>query len=253
MSTAPIINPPKTHNGGPADNDNAAEPTPFELIKTEIEDLYGEAKNWADGEPITSQAMHDEVEKLHDLLHDAGKRADDARKEEKKPLDEAAKEIQARYNLLIGDTKTTGKGKVVLGKEALAALLLPWRKKIADEKAAIAAAAKEEADRKAAEAQAAIRASSGNLAAREDAEVLLKDAKAAERDAKRADKAATTGTGLRTVWRCEVTDIEAALDHYYPLAAEQFKQLAEELARVDVSMGKREIPGFRVWGDKVAV
>lgn len=239
------------HNQPPADNDNSPEPTPYELIKTEIEDLYDEAKNFADGEPIATQEMHDAIEKLHEMLHDAGRRADDARKEEKKPLDEAAKEIQARYNPLIGDTKTTGKGKVILGKEALAALLLPWRTRVAAEKAAIAAAARIEADRIAAEAQAAIRASAGNLEEREKAELLLKDAKAADLGANRADKAATTGTGLSSRWVAVMTDEVAALDHYYPIATEAFRQLCEELARVDVQIGKRSIPGFEIREEKV--
>jgi len=248
MNTAPIINPPKTHNQPPADNDNA--PTPFDLIKTEIEDLYDEAKNWADGEPIASQEMHDVIEKLHEMLHDAGKRADDARIKENEPFDAGKAEVQARYAPLISNTKSV-KGKVVLGKEALAALLLPWRTRVAAEKAAIAAAAKIEADRIAAEAQAAIRASSGNLEQREKAEELLAEAKQVERFAKRADKAATTGTGLSSRWVAVMTDEVAALDHYYPLETEAFRQLCEELARVDVSIGKRSIPGFEIREEKV--
>ena len=112
----------------------------YETIKQEIEDLFDEAKNFADGEAIENQALADAVTELHDKLHDAGKRADDVRKDEAKPHDDAKAEIQARYNKLIGNTKTSGKGKVVLGKEVLQGLLTPWRIKVAAEKEAAAKA-----------------------------------------------------------------------------------------------------------------
>lgn len=108
----------------------------YETIKQEIEDLFGEAKNFADGEAIDSQVLADAVTELHDKLHEAGKRADEVRKDEAKPHDDAKAEIQTRYNKLIGNTKTSGKGKVVLGKEVLQGLLTPWRNKVAAEKEA---------------------------------------------------------------------------------------------------------------------
>lgn len=238
MNTAAIIDPPKTHNQ-----------SPFDLISQEIEDLFGEAKNFADGAPIANQEMHDAIERLYDGLHDAGKRLEELRVAEKKPLDDQVDAIQKRYNPYV----QAKKGKVALGKDALGTLLAAWRTEQARQKAAIAAAKAKEAEEARLAAEKAIRASGGNLEARVEAEEVLAHAKSLERDAKRSDKAATTGLGLRTIWLCEVTDIDAALDHYYPLAAEAFKQLAEELARVDVSMGKREIPGFRVFSEKRAV
>src|SRR5690606_8920199 len=105
------------------------QPRPFDLIQEEINDLYMEARNWADGEPITNEEMHDAVDLLLTKIHEAGKRAEAARVEEKRPYDEAIDEIQTRFNALIGNTKKV-KGKVVLAKEALSALLLPWREKV---------------------------------------------------------------------------------------------------------------------------
>lgn len=104
--------------------------SPFDLIRQEIEDLYEEAKNWADGEPIASQEMHDAIERLRESLHDAGKRADALRVEEKRPLDEKIKTIQDAYNPLIQPKR----GKVDLAKSALDALLTPWRTRIAQER-----------------------------------------------------------------------------------------------------------------------
>lgn len=237
MTYDPYTLPPKTHNQDP-----------FIVVKQEIEDLFGEAKNFADGEPIDSQEMHDAIEKLYDGLHEAGKRADALRVEEKKPLDAAVQDVQDKYNPLIQPKK----GKVALGKDALGTLLAAWRKKLADEKAEAARQARIEADRIAAEAQAAIRASSGNLEARVEAEELLEQAKKVERFAKRADKAATTGTGLRTIWRCTLEDEAKALDWAYARAPERFKGLVQSMAEETVRAGMRSVPGFRVWDDKVA-
>lgn len=237
-------NPTIGHNGGP-------ELSPYERIRDQIDDLFAEAKNWADGEPITTQAQHDEVEKLYDMLHDAGKEADEARKEEAKPHDDAKAEIQERFNKLIGNTKSV-KGKVVLGKEALGALLTPWRNKIAAEKEAAARAAREEADRIAREAQEAIRSSAGNLEEREKAEELLAEAKQGERLAKRADKAATTGTGLRSVWHCKIEDTSLALDWAYNRAPDQFHELVQSMAEGIVRGGMRSVPGFKIWEERVA-
>lgn len=228
-------------------HNNPPEPTPFELITTQINDLYDTAKDFADGEPIATQEMHDTIEKIHTQLHEAGKAAEAARVEEKKPLDLQIKAIQDRYLPLIGDT-TKVKGKVPLGKEVLAALMQPWRVRVQREKEAVAAAAKAEADRLADVARAAMAASAGNLAEREAAEVLVKEAAAVNRFA----TAATKGpSGLVSRWIATLVDEEAALDHYYPLYKESFRQLVEDFARADVSLGKRTIPGFRVEETKV--
>lgn len=219
-----------------------------EILFDEIQDLFDEAKNWADGEPITSEQMHDAVTKLYDGLHDAGKRADDLRKDEKKPLDDQIKEVQDRYNPYIQPKK----GKVDLGKSALGEMLAKWRAAVAKKKEDAARLAREEADRKAAEAQAAIRASSGNLAEREVAEEMLKEAKQADRFAKRQDKAATTGTGLRSVWIATLQDADAALDWAYGRDPARFTELVQQMANEAVRTGARSVPGFVVTEDRKA-
>lgn len=220
----------------------------FDTICEEINDLFDEAKNWADGEPITSPEMHDAIEKLRDSIHEAGKRADALRVEEKRPLDDQVKAIQDRYNPYIQPKR----GKVDMAKSTLDALLTPWRTKVAQEKAAEAArkAAEAEAARQA--AQAAIQASSGNLAAREEAEALLADAEALEKSAKRADKAATTGTGLRTVWTAELVDEDAAMEWTWARAKGEVLAVAQRNADEAVRAGVRQVPGFRVVEGKVA-
>lgn len=224
------------------------EPTAFDLIRQEIEDLFDEARHWADGEPITSQEVHDQIDRLRDGIHDAGKRADALRVEEKKPLDDQVKAIQDKFNPLIQPKK----GKVDLAKSTLDSLLTPWRNKVAAEKAAEAARIAEEAAAATRAAQAAMQSSSGNLAAREEAEELLAEAKALEKTAKRADKAASTGLGLRTVWRVELVDIEKALDWAYGRAADEFLAVAQRNAEEAVRAGVRQVPGFAVREEKVA-
>lgn len=91
--------------------DNNPPTSAYEEIKQEIEDLYGEAKLFADGEAIDNQALADAVTELHDKLNDAGNRADTARKTEAKPHDDAKAEIQARYNKLIGNTKRQARAR----------------------------------------------------------------------------------------------------------------------------------------------
>lgn len=226
-------------------------PPPYVVLSEEIDGLYIEAKNWADGEPIADQATADAITKLHDMLHDAGKRAEEARKDEAKPFDDGKAEVQARYNKLIGNTKSA-KGKVVLGKEALQALLTPWRRKLEDEARAAAAAARAEAEKIAADAQAALRASRGDLEAREEAEELLQDAKQAERWAKRVDRQATTNTGLRSVWHADMVDAEAALEWAYGREPERFTDVAQQIADEQVRAGLRVVPGFAVREDRVA-
>lgn len=236
--------PPKDHNQPAANDEHSA----FDLIKKEIEDLFEEATNWCDGEPISSQEMHDAVEKLYDGLHEAGKRADTLRVAEKKPLDDKIAAIQAAYNPLI----QAKKGKVDLGKSELGKLLAVWRKKVADEKAAAAAAKAAEAAAAAQAAQDAIRASAGNLAARVDAEERLAHAATLQKQAKRADKAATTGLGLRTVWSAKLVDEEAAMEWCWARAKAELLAVAQRNADELVRGGARTVPGFRVVDEKVA-
>jgi hypothetical protein len=232
-------------------NPTADEPTPYDTIRQEIEDLFDEAKNWADGEPIANEKQADAVTALLDMVNDAMKRADEARKEEKRPLDEAAAEIQSRYNALIGKT-TKLTGRAVLAKEALQGLLTPWRNKLEAERRAEAKRLAKEAADAAAAAQAAMQASRGNLEEREKAEELYQAAQDIERVAKRADKAATTKTGLRSVWTAEMVNQEAALDWAWGYAPERLLAATQQLADEAVRGGLRKVPGFKVEEERVA-
>ncbi|MFU0504142.1 hypothetical protein [Pseudaminobacter sp. NGMCC 1.201702] len=230
--TAPIINPPRNHNADPID-----------VALDHIQDLYDEAKNFADGEPIDSEEMHDAITKLYDAIHDAGKAADALRVEVKKPLDEQINAIQSRFNPFIQPKK----GKVDLAKASLGALLAAWRRHVQEEKAHIAEEARKEAERLAEEARAIRK--DGNLEATEAAELLIKEAAAVSRFAKAQEKGPT---GLRTVWRAELVDIEKALDWAYGRDPDAFRALCQSQADAVVRAGMRMVPGFRVFDEKVA-
>lgn len=234
----------KEDNGGPV-------LSPYEAIRDEIEDLFLESTNWADGEPIASPEQADEVTRLLDSIADAMKRADGARVDEKRPLDEAAAEIQQRYNALIGKTKTVT-GRAVMAKEALQAVLTPWRNKVETEKRAEAARLREEAELAAAEAQAAMQASRDNLEERARAESLAAAAQDIAKVAKRADKDAVTKTGLRSVWTATLTDEGVGLDWGFARAPERFRDLVQALADEAVRGGLRVVPGFKITEERVA-
>lgn len=224
--------------------------SPFEAHSANIEDLYAEARNWCDGEPITSQEQHDEVERLLDLIREVHDAADESRKTENQPFDDGKAEVQARYAPLISDTKGV-KGKTVLAKAACLAVLGPWRQKVADEKAAEARRLQDEADEKLRLAQEAAKASEpANLEEAERREELISDAQQAQKAAQRADTASTTGLGLRSYWTPALTDGVAAARYYWIERRPECEAFFLSLAKADVAGGRREIPGFTVTEDK---
>ena len=223
--------------------------SPVDDVFFEIDALYEEAKNWADGAEIENGEQHDAAKAVHDAIHEAGKKADEFRVKEKKPLDDQIKVIQDRYNPYIQKDK----GKVDKAKAALKPVLAQWRAKVEAEKRAAAEQAAKEAEEKRLAAEAAMQTSTGNLKAREQAEELLSDAKSAAKDARKAGKAATAGIGLRTYYEPHLTDLRAAVGHYWSKDPQAFKDLIQKLAEADIRAGCRKIPGFEIKETKRAV
>lgn len=233
----------------PAGHNNPPEPTPFEAVKTHIDDLMTEARNWCDGASIDSQAQADAVGRLMDELRQAKKAADEARKVEAKPFDDGKAEVQARYNPLLKLTDTA--------VDACKAALAPWLMKLEAEKRAAAEAARKAAEAAAAEAAAAMRAADAtDLSAREAAEAKVEAATAAAKAATRAegDRAHATGgaraVSLRTYWAPVMVSPQEALRHYVAQRPDDVKALLQSLAETDVREGKRQIPGFEIKEEK---
>lgn len=222
--------------------------TPFDEAVDTIQSLYDEAKNWADGSAIENQEQCDALDVLDKALMDAGKRLDGIRVSEKKPLDDQIDAIQARFNPFIQPKR----GKVDMARAALNPIRAGWRQKVADERAAIAEKARLEFEEEQRKAREAMQASAGDLEAREAAERKLEDAKIAEADMKRTAKAATTGLRLRTTYHAELTDLGAAIKHYWPTHKQAFADLVLDIANRQAGAGI-EIPGFRVIEEKRAI
>lgn len=222
-------------------------PSPFEELVEEIDSLYDEAKNWCDGEPVDSDAQEKAVADLMELIRDAEKRAEAMRKEEVKEFDEGKKAVQAKFAPLIADNKSDT-GKTVLALQTCKKAVEPYRQKkaeLAAEQARIEREKALEAERIAQEALKAASASS-DLEQREQAEALVQDAKQAEKAAKQADKAATSGLGLRKSYRAEITDFTKAAQHFWRLTPEPYEELTRQLAQQHANRQGGDIPGVKV-------
>lgn len=221
-------------------------PDEFELISTEINDLYDEAKNWADGEAISSDAIAENVEELIKQIKAAKKKADGLRKDEVTPLDEAKSAIQAKYAPLIADTKgVTGKAVLALG--ALKDLLTPWKQAKQKKKDEEAKKARELAEKKEREAQEAM--AKANLEDREAAQELMAESQKATKAAKKASK--DNIKGLRTIWITKMTDEKAAASHFWKTDRQEVLAFFQGLAERKVREGIKTIPGFEITSEKV--
>lgn len=232
--------------------------TPFDLIVESIEDLIGEARNYADGSPVETQGQADDVSRIIEGLNLNAKALDAERVVEKAPLDKQIAAIQDRYNIWIADRKNKTPGKVFKAVDALKASLQPYLTKLDAEKREAEVIARQAAEKAAWDAAEAMRAAAANdLQAREEAEALIADAEAAQKVAKAAagDKAHATGgsraMGLRSVWKATRDNTQTAARHYWSVNPNAFDALVQRLADDDVRAGKRSIPGFTITEERV--
>lgn len=225
--------------------------SPYELAKERIEDLYEEAKNWLDGDPIATQGQADMVQKLLRDIQAAEKDADAARVEENKPFDEGKAAVQEKYAPLIANTKTR-KGLTVVAIEACKKALAPWLIKVDEENRRRAEEARKEAEAKAEAARQAMQQRQ-SLEDSERAEAMVRDAKAAEADARRAEnaKASAKGEGravtLRDYYTPEVTDATAFARHVWTVHRSDMTDFLNIMAAKIVASGIHSgIPGVEV-------
>lgn len=231
---------------------NPPEATPFEQSKATISDLFAEAKNWCDGDPIASQEQADEVQKLLRLIQAAEKEADERRIAENKPFDDGKAEVQARYAPLIANTKSV-KGMTVLAVDACKKALAPWLIKVDAENRAKAEALRKEAEAKAEAAREAMRQRDGDLEKAATAEAAVQEAKQAEAEARRADnaKASARGAGravtLRDYYTPEITDATAFARHVWTVHRSDMEGFLATMAVRIVANGITSgIPGVTV-------
>jgi hypothetical protein len=218
-----------------------------------IDTLMETAQGFLDGEPVETAEAAAIVAKLIDEGRKAGKDADNLRKEEAKPFDEGKKAVQARWKPVIDKTDLI----VATAKRAL----LPYQMKLEAEQ-------RERADQARREAEAARQAqidaeraaqASADLDAAQRAADLRKAADKAQREASKADKATAAvpvegarAISLRAVWRAEITDRRALLQHYMRTRPADLEAWLQMQADRDVHAGIRVIPGVLVKDERVA-
>lgn len=225
-------------------------PEPSVLFQEEIDDLMLEARNYLDGEPIANEEQAIAVSSLLSRLRRISNDADEARKLEKKPHDEAGKAVQGKWRPILDAADLAAS----TAKQALA----PWLVKVEEAQREAASKLRAEAERIAAIAQEKVQGSSGNLEARSDAENLLKAAAHTHKEAARADRAkplakgGERSVGLVDRFTPELVDSVAALKHYRETQPNELKAWLLEQARQDIRAGKRAIPGFTITTERVA-
>lgn len=227
-------------------------PDTFGALKAHIDDLDLEARNHLDGEPITTEAQALTVSRILDDARKAAKAADEARKEEKRPHDEAGRAVQAKWQPWIGKAELAA----ATAKKALAPYLEAQEaaQRAAAEDARRQAEEAAEAARKAAEA-----AAPDDLAGQTTVRVLRENAAAAAKVAKRLDKTKAHATGgeravgLRTYYEAEITDPVEFIRWAWANRKPDVTAFLEGLAAIEARTGPRNIPGLTMHERRKAV
>lgn len=216
-----------------------------DLRTQEIDELYEEAKQWFDAKfVIETEAQAEGVEKMLDLARQAWNITDNNRATEKKPFDDAGKEVQKRYLPILQKAERI--------QDSCKAKLRPWREAIKAKKEREAEATRKAAEEAARIAEQATAAAAGDLGAMELAESAQEEAERLTRAANKAEKSADKGLGLRTVYDVEITDRKEALKYYLVKEPAAFVDLIQQLAEFDVRHGARELPGITITPRKEA-
>jgi hypothetical protein len=238
------------------------EPTPFEITQKEVDDLYEEALNWCDGEPIANAAQAADIAELKRKIQAAAKRGEERRVAEAKPFDEAKKKVQDAYNPLIHKDK----GKTARALAALNTALAPYLVEIDRQQREAATKLREQqaAAEKTARDASMEAAKTANLAAREAAEKLQDDAKAIAKSANAAEKAkpqvhgsgGSKAIGMKSVWTAELVDPAAAIEYFRRVRPAEMKEWMREQAKNMIHVGPKppgEMPGFKITETRVPV
>jgi len=253
---------PPTHQIGA---NNPPSDDPYETHRIHFDDLYTEAKNWCDGADIENAEQAAMVDRLIDDFKAAIAAAEASRDEAKKPYQDKVTEIQERYYPLLFDGKTRTKGVAIRAKAALLAVKTKWQNAVDVERAKEAQRLRDEATEKAREAATIAREAVGNIEAQEKAEDIIKAAQDALRTAQQASKP-VVGTGMRDNWVIagfenvadpvtgEVTDGRILLfRHFWKTDKDALISFCLDLARTEIRMGKRTIPGLVIENQRRAV
>lgn len=237
-----------------ANTDN--QPPPFEYWSMRADDLFGEAENWLDGDPIANEQQAEAVTALKAMLQAGEKEAEAARSAEKKPFLDAGREVDAKWKPVID--------RLAKARTVAQRALTPWLEAVEAEnrrKAEVARIAAEQERRRLEEAQK-LAALSSDLASEDQVEAAEAAAKEAARVAREAEKETAvvrTGAGkatLRTEWLVNVKDYRELLNYYLrhrPDVADELRKWLFAQAKKDVRGGARSLPGCSIWDEKRAI
>lgn len=209
-------------------------PPAFEVFSLHIEDLFALVSDTTAGAAVENDEQDAALDTLLDDLRKVKKDANAERTAEKKPHDDAANAVQARWKPLID--------RCDMGMTEIKKLLTPYRDAKQRAKDEAARQAREEAAAKEQAARDALQ-QSDDLETRFAAEAQFKQAQKLTAVANKIDRSAT---GLRTTHRAEVTDFAALLRHYKERRPDDLKAWLADQADRDVRAGERVIPGVTV-------
>jgi hypothetical protein len=210
---------PDQHEGVARDrinSDAAPADDSFDALKDRIEDLARDAQSLIDAGAAADQSAADRASDLANRLAELQKKADAARAAEKKPHDEAAAAVQAKWKPLLGTAD--------IYRRIKEAVITPFlRAEAAKQRAA------EEAARKAAEEAA------------KAGQPIPEPA--AQRAAPKAGSGGRRSVALRTVKVVTITDRKAVLAFFEdnPIITEALQKMAERATAAGVN-----VPGVTV-------
>ncbi len=227
------------------------QPEPFTLYSESIGDLLLEAENFLDGKDIETEEQEQAVASILTRLRREANAADDQRKAEKRPHDEAAKAVQAKWQPLLS------KADLAVGvcKNALAKRL---EAKEAAQRAAAEAARQEAARQAEAAVQAAASVSDTDLAGQTTLRVLRENAADLEKKAAKLDKKPVRATGgeravgLRASYSAEVIDPKEFGRWLWENRREEYLAFLTARAIHESKNGDRGIPGIRIITERKA-
>lgn len=225
----------------PAPIGHNSPPDPIDEALAPYGDAISEAENWLDGTPVENEDQMKAVDAVIKDIRAAKSDLAKAKKSATAPLHDIWKAEIARWKPTEDDIERRLKG--------LAAVVDPFKRKLAAEKEAAKRAAYEEASRKEREAEEAARKvdvsdyEAATEAARLQAEAI---------EAKKAASAANKDTvkGLRTVTRYAIEDHRAALHWIASQDRDAVTAFIEEYVRRNHKTA--EIGGVKVWQEKEA-
>lgn len=249
-------------NNPPPDPTQIGEEATFDALSVHAQDLYLETGNFMDGAEIQNEGEAEAVELLVDAWKTFIEDCTVIRDKLKAPHTSRVNAIQEQFYPLIGDTQKVT-GIAIRAKKVLLQTKTKWANKLEAERAIEAKRLRDKAIEKARIASEAARDASGDLAATEAAEDLFRDAQTTMRAATQAEKPAVKG--LRDNWIVKgfqpvegedgkvVAGEVVLLRHYFSTNPKALVEACLELARADVRLGKRFIPGLVIENERRAV